>query len=87
MLDRMISHRELSQGFEWHQLGFVMFLNKLEDLLQSSNNTLKDTVVYCDPPYQFATAVYQDSTGAWTLQDDKIPVSYTHLTLPTICSV
>ena len=29
----------------------------------------------------------QLALGTWTLQDSIMPVSYTHLTLPTICSV
>ncbi len=69
-LDRMLQHRKVSSVMEWYNTSFAVFLNKIEDVLSISEHTLEDTVIYCDAPYQYSLAVYQDTTGAWTLQDD-----------------
>jgi DNA adenine methylase Dam len=69
-LGRMLEHRTLAKPFEWYNNSFAVFLNKLEDILEITDHTLEDVVIYLDPPYQYSLAVYQDTTGAWTLQDD-----------------
>ena len=71
-LERMLQHRTLSKPMEWYNSSFAVFLNKIEATLETTEHTLKDTVIYLDAPYQYSLAVYQDTTGAWTLQDDMV---------------
>lgn len=74
-LERMLCHRTLSTPLEWYNESFAVFLNKIEELLEITGHNLKDTLVYLDAPYQYSLAVYQDTTGAWTLQDDMVLLS------------
>lgn len=71
-LERMLQHRTLTKPLEWHNNSFAVFLNKIESLLSTTNHKLEDAVIYIDAPYQYSLAVYQDTTGAWTLQDDMV---------------
>lgn len=74
-LERMFTHRTLSKPIEWYNTSFASFLNNIENMLSDTQHTLKDTIIYCDSPYQYSLAVYQDTTGAWTLQDDYVLLS------------
>ena len=55
-----------------------------EKTLLRKDVPLKDT---WDPSHVYATTQDWENDFAWIQQQCAVPVSYTHLTLPTICSV
>ena len=65
----------------------------MKPILNTEEHLIKNFIYICpsskrrEDPYLPRTTVLNNGTGAWYKKNSSGPVSYTHLTLPTICSV